>query len=147
MSSLKNGRHLPDEHGTNLFSAAICPVKRWMSRFVLGFGMLMKDFSCSRLASIPRIVTTTPKNLPDTTANTHVFGFRCMQYSMINLRHLPRCPIWSSAFSTSPICRRCRPPLSSRSSQQIFHLQVIETLLQHSLNRMALLCRIKFLSQ
>jgi len=56
------------------------PMKRWTSLIVVGLRISMMALHFSGLASIPRWVNIKPRNLPRSTLNTHLSGFRRSLY-------------------------------------------------------------------
>jgi len=56
------------------------PMRRWTSLTVVGLRISMIALHFSGLASMPRWVNMKPRNLPQSTPNTHLSGFRRRLY-------------------------------------------------------------------
>jgi len=56
------------------------PISRWTSLTVVGLRISMMALHFSELTSMPRWVNMKPRNLPRSTPNTHLSGFRRRLY-------------------------------------------------------------------
>ena len=71
----KKGRAFRTDATINLKREAILPMRRCTSLTVVGLLISRIAQHLSGFVSIPRYVSTNPKNFPAATANTHLWGF------------------------------------------------------------------------